>query len=62
MIIKPQDVKTKEDFFEYLSDYMEDGDKLQCEELEDESKVYTLISPCGYALVGFNTRTGMFHV
>lgn len=60
MIIKPSDVHSKEDFFEYMAGYMDDGDKLLCEHDEDTDElVYVLQSPSGYFLYGWQDSKGL---
>lgn len=58
MIIDARKVRSQEDFFEYLSGYMADGDKLTCTELDDGTLEFILISPCGYALLKYNEKYG----
>lgn len=60
-----KDVKSVEDFFEYLVDYMADGDTLECETLSDENgeeyNKYTLYGGgfSHYPLISFDRVDGV---
>ena len=56
-----EDVKNKHDFFEFLSDFVCDGDTLSVidENIDTEDLYYELCNSCGDFLYGYSTSNGL---
>lgn len=54
--MKEDEVKSVEDFFEWLSSFMCDGDNLTCEEDEQGNMTYKLYNGCGEFYLKFSSK------
>ena len=50
-------IQSVEDFFEYIASYMAGGDKLTCEEDDDNVRIFKLYGAGGYILMQYNEKT-----
>ena len=51
-----KDVKTIEEFFEWLPTFMAHGDTLQCEEDDYGNMIYSLYNPTEELILVFNSK------